>query len=147
MISYKKIKLGEKINIEMNKKNGILGMGWSEPSYGRSTKLNGSWTEGYFSSLLFISNDNVNLVKIKVDKIIFENQDLSEIDIFINDKKANDILIKKTKEIHINLKNEKLKNDVNIITFNIKNPITPFSLLESVDGRLLGLLVKEVEFK
>jgi hypothetical protein len=147
MISYKKVKLNEKINIEMNKKDGILGMGWSKPSYGRSTKLNGSWTEGYTSSLLFIPNDKINFVKIIVEKIIFKDQDLSEINIFINDKKVEDIQIKKTNKIYINLKNKKLKDDVNIITFNVKNPITPFSLLESVDGRLLGLLVKEVEFK
>ena len=127
--------------------NGILGMGWSKPSYGRSIKSRGSWTEGYSSSLLFTLNDKINLIKITVDKIILKNQDLSGIDIYFNDIKLTNIQIKDTKEIYIDLKNEKFKNDVNIITFNIKNPITPFSLLKSVDGRLLGLLIKEVEFQ
>ena len=147
MISYRKIELNEKINIEMNNMNGILGMGWSKPSYGRSIKSRGSWTEGYSSSLLFTLNDKINLIKITVDKIILKNQDLSGIDIYFNDIKLTNIQIKDTKEIYIDLKNEKFKNDVNIITFNIKNPITPFSLLKSVDGRLLGLLIKEVEFQ
>ena len=147
MINYKKIELNEKINIEMKNMNGILGMGWSKPSYGRTIKSRGSWTEGYSSSLLFTLDDKANLIKISVDKIIFKNQDLSGIDIYLNDIKLTNIQIKDTKEIYIDLKNEKFKNDVNIITFNIKNPITPFSLLESVDGRLLGLLIKEVEFQ
>ena len=147
MINYRKIELKEKINIEMKDMNGILGMGWSKPSYGRTIKSRGSWTEGYSSSLLFTLDDKANLIKISVDKIIFKNQDLSGIDIYLNDIKLTNIQIKDTKEIYIDLKNEKFKNDVNIITFNIKNPITPFSLLESVDGRLLGLLIKQVEFQ
>jgi hypothetical protein len=55
---------------------------------------------------------------------------------FLNDKK-----------IYLDLKNEKLRKNVNILTINIKKPVTPVSMLESVDGRLLGLLVNNLEFQ
>jgi hypothetical protein len=147
MITYRKIELNEKINIKINNIDGILGFGWSKPSYGRGNKSKGSWSEGYSSSLLFIANDKIDSIKITVDKIIIKNHDLSKIDIFLNNKKLTNIKTNDKKEINIDLKNEKLVSDVNIITFNIKNPVTPFSLLDSVDGRLLGLLVTELEFQ
>ena len=43
----------EKIQVKENSKYGILGLGWSHPSYGRSIGSKGVWSEGYFSSFIF----------------------------------------------------------------------------------------------
>ena len=76
-----------------------------------------------------------------------KNDDL-RIRIFINNKKYKNIdLSSKNKQIYIdNLKNYIVKG-TNIITINILNPLTPISRLESVDGRLLGILAEKVIFK
>ena len=65
----------------------------------------------------------------------------------------NEILIKKLKiysgreyKVNIDLKN-KLKLGLNTIKFEIQNPITPVSKLESVDGRLLGFNLKSYKFE
>ena len=52
-INYLDIELNKVYEIELNDKNGILGLGWSHPSYGRSINYSGAWSEGYNSSLLF----------------------------------------------------------------------------------------------
>ena len=66
---------------------------------------------------------------------------------------VNKILIKKLKiydsteyKINIDLKNQ-LNLGLNVIKFEIENPITPVSKLESVDGRLLGFNLKSYKFE
>ena len=65
----------------------------------------------------------------------------------------NKVLIKKIEingnrdhKLYINLKDQ-LKFGLNIIKFEIENPITPVSKLESVDGRLLGFNLKSYKFE
>ena len=44
----------------LNQNNGILGFGWSHPSYGSKINNSGAWTEGNFSNLIFnISAKNI----------------------------------------------------------------------------------------
>ena len=50
-------------------------------------------------------------------------------------------------EINIDNLKEYIVKGSNIITFNILNPLTPKSRLESIDGRLLGILVEKVIFE
>ena len=147
MINYKKIQLNRKISIKRNNIDGVLGIGWTHPSYGRTVKTAGAWTEGYSSNILFVSDKKIDSITIKIAKVIFKDQSLSNINFFLNNNKLTNIKLLKNKTIYLGLKNEKLKKDVNIITINIKKPVSPVSLLESVDGRLLGLLVNEVEFQ
>ena len=51
-IKYKNINLGDKVKINLNQSNGILGFGWSHPSYGSKINNSGAWTEGNFSNLM-----------------------------------------------------------------------------------------------
>ena len=47
--------------------------------------------------------------------------------------------------IDITLKKEDLKSEFHKIDFIIKNPVSPVSLLESPDGRGLGILVESIK--
>jgi len=47
--------------------------------------------------------------------------------------------------INITVKKENLKNEIHKVDFIIKNPISPVSLLESPDGRSLGVLVESIK--
>ena len=51
------------------------------------------------------------------------------------------------KFIDITLRKEDLKREFHKVDFIIKNPISPLSLLESVDGRELGILFESVTIK
>ena len=138
------------IELSQNNEDGILGLGWSHPSYGRSIGNIGVWSEGYYSSFIFEPTDyKINSITIILKQVLTnkKNDDL-RIRIFINNKKYKNIdLSSKNKQIYIdNLKNYIVKG-TNIITINILNPLTPISRLESVDGRLLGILAEKVIFK
>ena len=146
-INYKKVKPNKMISVKIKNKDGVLGMGWSHPSYGRTIKTEGAWTEGYSSNILFIPDKKINSIIINVSKTIFKNQNLSNIDFFLNNNQLSNIKFLNDKKIYLDLKNEKLRKNVNILTINIEKPVTPVSMLESVDGRLLGLLVNNLEFQ
>ena len=83
MINYKKVQLNKKISIKRNNIDGVLGIGWTHPSYGRTLKTAGAWTEGYSSSILFVSDKKINSVTIKIAKVIFRDQSLSNINFFL----------------------------------------------------------------
>ena len=50
-----------------------------------------------------------------------------------------------TKFIDINLKQENLIKELHKVDFIINNPVSPLSLLESADGRELGILLESIE--
>ena len=70
-----------------------------------------------------------------------------DVDIFLNDIFLTKLHFNKTKDLKVILdtKNRKFNNNINIINFKISNPVTPLSKLESIDGRLLGLLLKSIK--
>ena len=55
-------------------------------------------------------------------------------------------LNKKTETVYF-FNTKRFKKGINLIDFKIANPITPISKLESVDGRLLGFLIKDIKFR
>ena len=138
------------IEISLNNEDGILGFGWSHPGYGKSLGSSGVWSEGYYSSLIFDATDtDINFVKILLKKVLTnkKNDDL-QIKILINNINYKKIkLNSKSKEIHIDNLKKYITRGTNIITINIINPSTPKSRLESVDGRLLGILAEKVIFE
>tara|TARA_B100000900_G_scaffold43234_1_gene32195 strand:+ start:1391 stop:3484 length:2094 start_codon:yes stop_codon:yes gene_type:complete len=138
------------IRLSQNDENGILGLGWSHPSYGRTLGNSGVWSEGYYSSLIFESADyGLDSVKVILRKVLTnKKKENLKIRIFINGLKYRDInLNSKNEEINIDNIKEYIVKGSNIITFNILNPLTPKSRLESIDGRLLGILVEKVIFE
>ena len=138
----------EEVNISQNSNDSILGLGWSHPSYARNLANQGAWSEGYFSSLIFnIENNKINFVDIILDKVFSDKDDILRIEVFINDIKFKDFSLNQdSKEISLQNIKEYLRIGENKITFKILNPSTPLSRLISVDGRLLGILIKKVKF-
>ncbi len=138
----------EKIQVKENSKYGILGLGWSHPSYGRSIGSKGVWSEGYFSSFIFkIQKTKINSINVFLKDVFTHKSDNLKIKILINNKSFKEIsLNSNTKKISLNNIKNYLRNGNNVITFNILNPSTPLSKLTSVDGRLLGILVEEIVF-
>ena len=150
-VKYLEIELNKKYKLQPNLNEGMLGFGWSHASYGRTLNNAGVWSEGFQSSLLFnIKKDTkINIINFNIKKIInFRNKPLI-FDIFINDNFLKTVNLKETSNLSLSLKTDNFdfKDSINIIDFKIKNPVTPISILESVDGRLLGFLIKDIEFK
>tara|TARA_B100001057_G_scaffold467434_1_gene525574 strand:- start:1425 stop:3515 length:2091 start_codon:yes stop_codon:yes gene_type:complete len=138
----------EVLLIKENSKEGILGLGWSHPNYGRSIGSSGVWSEGYFSSFIFKTEDaKINSINITLKQVFtHKNEDL-KIKILINNENFKEISLNvNSKEILLNDIKKYLINDDNVITLNILNPSTPLSKLTSIDGRLLGVLVEKIVF-
>ncbi len=150
-IKYLEIELNKKYEIQFNLNPGILGFGWSHPSYGRSVNYNGVWSEGYISSIFFNKNSStkINSIMLSFENFLTIKDIPLTFDVFINDEYFETFHLMEKKDLNINLNTNKFKflNGVNKIDFKIKNPVTPLSKLESVDGRLLGFLMKMIEFK
>ena len=69
-----------------------------------------------------------------------------EVDVYINSELVDELnLFNENQNIELKVK-KILKSGLNEIKFHIKNPITPVSRLESVDGRLLGFKIVNVSF-
>ena len=71
-----------------------------------------------------------------------------EMDLYVNNTFNQNIkLARKNRdekiEILINKKN--IKNNEIKIDFNFKNPVSPYEVLESPDGRKLGILIKNIK--
>ena len=150
-VEYLEIELNKNYKLRPNLNIGILGLGWSHANYGRTLSNEGVWSEGYQSSLLFnIKKDTkINSIKFNIKKIInFHNKPLI-IDIFINNNFLKTVNLKETSDLNFTLRTNNLdfRDSINVIDFKIRNPVTPISILESVDGRLLGFLIKDIEFQ
>tara|TARA_B110000027_G_scaffold63119_1_gene67730 strand:+ start:628 stop:2724 length:2097 start_codon:yes stop_codon:yes gene_type:complete len=150
-VKYLEVELNKKYKLQPNLNVGMLGFGWSHASYGRTLNNEGVWSEGFQSSLLFnIKKDiKINTINFNIKKIInFHNKPLI-FDIFINNNFFKTVNLKETSNLSLSLKTDNFdfKDSINLIDFKIKNPVTPISILESVDGRLLGFLIKDIEFK
>ena len=150
-IEFLKIELNKNYKLEPNLKKGMLGLGWSHANYGRTLNNEGVWSEGYASSLLFSKKKDtkINTIKLNIKRVInFHNKPLI-LDIFINNNFLKTVSLKETSNFKLSLKTDNLyfRDTINVINFKVRNPVTPISILESVDGRLLGFLLKNIEFQ
>ena len=141
------LNLNEKINFK--DKNGILGFGWSHGSYGKVYSNSGAWTEGNKSFLIFnnkFSGQKVESLTFEISQIMNNNKIPLDVNVYLNQEILTQIQLNKSdKRINLNLE-KKLKKGVNEIMFEILNPITPVSKLESVDGRFLGFKMNSFIF-
>ena len=150
-IEVANIAINKKYEIKQNSKSGILGLGWSHASYGKKISNIGAWSEGYVSSLIFSLKDTV-LTKsmiLNFNKIINKNNENLVLNIFINNNFYKKLNLKSSNNSNFKLEIQGTNfiNGINKIDFKILNPVTPISKLESVDGRLLGFLLKSVLFQ
>ena len=150
-IQFLKIENKKKYEIRQNSKHGFLGLGWSHSSYGRKINNKGAWSEGYVSSLIFKLEDEFKsrYTNLFFSKILTKNNKNLDLEIFINNKFYKKLNLKSLPKssFDIEIKNDNFINGINVIDFKIKNPVTPISKLESVDGRLLGFLLESIETK
>ena len=86
---------------------------------------------------------------LNFNKIINKNNENLVLNIFINDNFYKKLNLKSSNNSNFKLEIQKNNfiNGINKIDFKILNPVTPISKLESVDGRLLGFLLKSVLFQ
>jgi len=148
-VSFNKIEIDKKKEVHFKDTKGILGFGWSHGSYGKSISQKGAWTEGNNSFLIFDNTkENIKYLDLEISKIINDGKNPLLINVYLNNKiiKTLKLLDDKKYEIYLDLK-KNLVIGLNEILFEIKNPVTPVSKLESVDGRLLGFKLKSYKFR
>jgi hypothetical protein len=148
-IKYKSINVGDKIKINLNDNNGILGFGWSHSSYGSKIGSSGAWTEGNFSNLIFNTSDkNIDKIIINTKKILQEGNKNIKLNFLLNNISLPNQNIKiHSNKIQLSSIKNYLEQGSNKLIIRIENPQTALSKLESVDARLLGVLINSIEFK
>jgi hypothetical protein len=120
-----------------------LGLGWSF-----SKKVNGIWTEGNELNILFNFNRKKNkiyTVRLKLVSLITRpNQKISGF-IKIGNKKLKSFEFKDLSNDFLEFEIPNLENKPYKIDIHINNPLSPIELLQSADGRMLGLLIESIE--
>ena len=120
-----------------------LGLGWSF-----SKKEKGVWTEGNELNILFNFNPIRNKIyKVRLKLVSIMTRPNQEINGFI---KIDNTKIKsfKFKDLSNNFLEFEVPNHENKtykIDIHINNPLSPLELLQSADGRLLGILIESIE--
>ena len=136
----------KKLNI--HDENSVIGLGWTH-------NLNnpGVWTEGNEANIIFkLKNYELRDYKLrfKIKSVITNNTDKLNMRIMINGELTKKLTFDRftnqdNQFIDITIKKEDLRNELHKIDFKIDNPISPVSLLESPDGRGLGILVESIK--
>ena len=143
------VKKSEKYFPRFKDPSGFLGLGWSHGSYGKNLDFSSVWSEGSNSFLIFNYDKitEIDYLELEISKIMKNKSKNLNVEIYLNNTHIDSLVFKKNKEYkHIlHIKNY-LNDGINEIRFNILNPTTPVSKLESVDGRLLGFNLKSFKF-
>ena len=148
-IKFTNLEVNKKYVVRQNVDNGFLGLGWSHAAYGREINDSGVWSEGHVNSLIFLLNEDVLLKSIDLNfaKIMTHKSEYLNLEIFINNKFFKKLDLKNLYDYKFDVSTADFKIGINTITFKVKNPITPISKFESVDGRLLGFHLKNILFQ
>ena len=138
----------EEKKLHISDENSVIGLGWTH-----NLGDLGVWTEGNEANIIFKFKNyepRDYTLRFKIKSVMTNNADKLNIKIKVNDelvKKLNfDRFTNQDNQfINITMKKENLNNELHKVDFVIKNPISPVSLLESADGRHLGILVESIE--
>ena len=94
-IKFFKTKTKQKKQIIFKDQDGLLGLGWSHGSYGKGIDINGAWTEGNESFLIFENKiDNIEKIIIQVTKVMSSKSKPLKVDVYINSIDAPPVIIK-----------------------------------------------------
>ena len=147
-IDFIEIFPGKEKKLYLYDEESIIGFGWTHD-------LNniGVWTEGKEANILFKFRNHERKdykLKFKIKSAMTNNIDKLNLHIKIDGKLVKKISFDRfnnedNKFIDINLKQENLIKELHKIDFIIDNPVSPLSLLESSDGRELGILLESIE--
>tara|TARA_B100001964_G_scaffold137065_1_gene151245 strand:+ start:397 stop:2520 length:2124 start_codon:yes stop_codon:yes gene_type:complete len=125
----------------------VIGLGWT---YNLADP--GVWTEGNEANILFkFQNYELRdyILRFKIKSVMTNNTDKLNMHIKVNEKLVKKLSFDRfinldSKFIDIVLKKGDLKTELYKVDFIIKNPVSPVSLLESADGRDLGVLFESI---
>ena len=147
-IDFIEIFPGKEKKLYLYDEESIIGFGWTHD-------LNnvGVWTEGKEANIIFKFRNHERKdykLKFKIKSAMTNNIDKLNLHIKLDGKLVKKISFdrfnnKDNKFIDINLKQENLIKELHKVDFIIDNPVSPLSLLESSDGRELGILLESIE--
>ena len=147
-IDFIEIFPGKEKKLYLYDEESIIGFGWTHD-------LNniGVWTEGKEANIIFKFRNHERKdykLKFKIKSAMTNNIDKLNLHIKLDGKLVKKISFdrfnnKDNKFIDINLKQENLIKELHKVDFIIDNPVSPLSLLESADGRELGILLESIE--
>jgi len=144
-IRPKLLEINEKKSIYYENGDNYYGFGWSH-----NFKKLGIWSEGPISTLFFRTDKNYGDLKLEVSCIpyITKKNNILELDVYVNNTFTKNIKLAKKnldKKIEILINEKLVKNNEIKIDFNFKNPVSPYEVLESPDGRKLGILIENIK--
>ena len=144
-IKPKLLEINKKKSLYYENRDNYYGFGWSH-----NFKKLGIWSEGPISTLFFRTDKNYGDLKLEVScrPYITKKNNIMELDVYVNNVFNQSIkLAKKNQDekIEILINKKLIKNNEVKIDFNFKNPVSPYEVLESPDGRKLGILLKNIE--
>jgi hypothetical protein len=146
-IDFVEIFPGKEKKLQIHDEESVVGLGWTH-----NLNFSGVWTEGNEANIIFkLKNYEPKdyTLRFKIKSVMTNNTDKLNIRMIINGKFAKKLMFDRftnqdNKFIDIILEKDDLKNKFHKIDFKIENPISPVSLLESPDGRSLGVLVESI---
>ena len=143
-IKIVEIKENRKHNFSINGLNEPLGLGWTFSSEGKE----GIWTEGNEFNILFKFKPEMNKaykIKLKIDSIITKPNENLIGSIKINGRINKNFEFEDSNQSFLEFPIPYVQDEIYKIDIMIKNPTSPLDLLQSPDGRMLGLLIESLE--
>lgn len=103
-----------------------------------------TWTEGKKAELLLpVENIKSDIImKIKIEQLMSNKQ---RVNIYVNDKKAANLVVSSPGEYKIIIPEDCMKTDILNIVFELPEATSPKSLKLSEDTRTLGILVSSIK--
>ena len=139
---------GKEKKLYLHDEESVIGLGWTH-----NLNSPGVWTEGNEANIIFKfknyeQRDYILIFKIK--SVMTNNADRLNMLIRMNGEIVEELFFDRftnqdNKFINIILKKEDLKREFHKVDFIINNPVSPVSLLESADGRELGILFESIK--
>ena len=142
-IKVVEIKENKKHNFSINGPNEPLGLGWTF-----SSKSKGIWTEGNEFNILFKFKPDINKnykLRLNINSIITKPSKNLIGSVKINGRVNKDFELKNSSQSFLEFPLPNDQDEIYKIDIMIKNPTSPLDLLQSPDGRMLGLLLESLE--
>ena len=144
------LKVNEINYFNFKDEKSLHGLGWT---HSNGTKLEGIWSEGNVSTILFKIddkiNDNFNL-NIKLNSILCKKDKPLDFEVYLNESLYKKFSLKKVSDLNnnsliLNLNKKEFLDDIIYLKFKIKNPVSKLDLFKSPDARRLGILIKSIK--
>ena len=144
-VKPKLLEINEEKSLYYENDDNYYGFGWSH-----NFKKLGIWSEGSTSTLFFRTDKNYGDLKLEVScrPYITKKNNILDLDVYVNNTFSGNVKMAKKNQdekIEILISEKLIKNNEIKIDFNFKNPVSPYEVLESPDGRKLGILIKNIK--